>query len=70
MFDVLHGTVQGSVLGLLQAVFVSLMFDLEDISSFADDNYTLSLIKNHENMKIFKQYNPNLNLAIAKLTLL
>ena len=40
MFDVLHGTVQGSVLGpVLYAIFVSPMFDLEDMSSFADDNY-------------------------------
>ena len=31
MFDVLHGTVQGSVLGpVLYAIFVSPIFDLED----------------------------------------
>ena len=49
MFDVLHGTVQGSVLGpVLYAIFVSPMFDLEDMSSFADDNYT---IRWHSNLQ-------------------
>ena len=42
LFDALHGTVQGSVLGpVLHATFVSPKFDLEDLSAFADDNYAV-----------------------------
>ena len=40
LFDLLLGTVQGSILGpILYAIFVSPMFDLCDLSSFADDNF-------------------------------
>jgi len=39
-FNVSEGTVQGSVLGpVLFAIFVAPMFELADVSSFADDSY-------------------------------
>ena len=40
------GTVQGSILGpILYAIFVSPLFDLTDLSNFADDNFILSIHK-------------------------
>jgi hypothetical protein len=40
MADVGFGTVQGSILGpLLYAIFVSPLFDLTNITNFADDNF-------------------------------
>ena len=46
LYEVLLGTVQGSVLGpVLYAIFISPIFDLEDMSAFADDN-----IKKKKNM--------------------
>ena len=42
LYDVLLGTVLGSILGpVLYAIFISPVYDLEDVSSFADDNYTI-----------------------------
>ena len=39
IFDVLHGTVQGLILGpILYAIFVSPISDLEDISTFIFDS--------------------------------
>ena len=41
LFDLLHGTVQGSVLGpILYAMFASLIFDIVSLLTFADDSYT------------------------------
>ena len=38
--NILLGTVQGSVVGaVLYAIYISPLFDLEDLSAFADDNY-------------------------------
>ena len=40
LFDLLLGTVQGSVLGpVLYAIFVSPIFDIDDMLAFADDNF-------------------------------
>ena len=40
MFDLLLGTVQGSILGPeLYAIFVSPLFDLEELFAFADDTF-------------------------------
>ncbi len=40
MYDLLLGTVQGSILGpILYAIFVSPLFDICELSSFADDIY-------------------------------
>jgi hypothetical protein len=40
MADMGSGTVQGSILGpLLYAIFVSALFDLTNITNFADDNF-------------------------------
>ena len=42
-FDLLLGTVQGSVLGpVLYAIFVSPLFDIVPVLSFADDSYNIS----------------------------
>ena len=38
-----HGTIQGSILGpILYAIFVAPLFDLTNISNFADDNFALT----------------------------
>ena len=40
--DLLSGTVQGSILGpLLYAIFVSPLFDISDLTNFADDNFVI-----------------------------
>ena len=37
------GTIQGSILGpILYAIYVSPLFDLADLSNFADDNFILT----------------------------
>jgi hypothetical protein len=42
IFDLLLGTVQGSILGpTLNPIFVSPLFDLYDLSAFADDTFIL-----------------------------
>ena len=41
--------VQGSVLGpVLYAIYISPIFELEDMSAFADDNYTIRCNKVQE----------------------
>ena len=47
MYDLLLGTVQGSILGpVLYAIFVSPLFDLEDLFAFADDTFILRTSSN------------------------
>ncbi len=47
IFDLPLGTVQGSILGpILYAIFVSPLFDLYDLSNFADDTFILICNKN------------------------
>ena len=42
LYDLISGTVQGSILGpILYSIYVSPVFDLVRMSSFADDNFTL-----------------------------
>ena len=54
LYHVLLGKVQGSVLGPVNyAIFFSPLFDLEDMSAFADDNYTIKWNKDLQIMKIF-----------------
>ena len=49
----LIGTVQGSVLRLVRyAIFISPIFDLEDLATFADDNFTITVDKNLYQAKI------------------
>ena len=37
-----HRTIQGSILGpILYAIFVSPLFDLADLTNFADDNFII-----------------------------
>ena len=44
LFDLLLGTVQGSILGpILYAIFVSPVFDQEDLFAFADDTFILRM---------------------------
>ena len=46
LYDLNHGTIQGSILGpILYAIYVSPLFDLTDISNFADDNFALTWSK-------------------------
>ena len=53
LYDVLLGTVQGSVLGLvLFAIFISPIFDLDDVSAFADNNYVIKTNKDTGLLKI------------------
>ena len=67
LYDLLLGTVQGSVLGpVLYAIFISPLFDLEDLSAFADDNYT---IKWHRDLEIAKsEIQASLNNIVSWLT--
>ena len=42
LFDLICGTVQGSILGpILYAIFVAPLFDLSDLTNFADDNFII-----------------------------
>ena len=42
-YDINSGTIQGSILGpILYAVYVSPLFDLTDLSNFADDNFAIT----------------------------
>jgi hypothetical protein len=54
LYDLLLGTVQGSILGpVLYAIFLSPLFDLDILDAFADDmfiqksNYNLQLLISH-----------------------
>ena len=50
LYNIDHGTIQGSILGpILYAIYVSPLFDLTDISNFADDNFALTWSKNKQN---------------------
>ena len=52
LFDLLLGTVQGSVLGpILYAIFVSPIFDIVPLLTFADDSYITVTNKNKEELK-------------------
>jgi hypothetical protein len=42
LFELVCGTVQGSILGpILYAIYVSPLFDLQDLTNFADDNFII-----------------------------
>jgi retron-type reverse transcriptase len=46
LFEINTGTIQGSILGpILYAIYVAPLFDLTDLSNFADDNFILSIHK-------------------------
>lgn len=50
IFDINFGTIQGSILGpVLYAIYVSPVFDITNLSNFADDNYALTWNKNKLN---------------------
>jgi hypothetical protein len=58
LYDLISGTVQGSILGpILYAIYVSPVFDLVLMSSFADDNFTLKW--NTKKNDIIKDMNRN-----------
>ena len=43
-YDISTGTIQGSILGpILYTIYVSPLFDLTDLSNFADDNFALTM---------------------------
>ena len=67
LYDLLLGMVKGSVLGpMLYTIFISPLFDLEDLSAFADDNYT---IKWHQDLEIEKsEIQASLNNIVSWLT--
>jgi hypothetical protein len=51
-FESNFGTVQGSILGpILYAIFVSPLFDLTELYTFADDNFSLSSSQNKHEAK-------------------
>lgn len=51
LFEVLLGTIQGSILGpILYAIFVSPMFELEKLEAFADDNFIARISSNRERL--------------------
>ncbi len=53
IFDLLSGTVQGSILGpVLYAIFVSPLFDIESLLAFADDNFIPRI--NHSKIDIIE----------------
>ena len=46
-FNLHYGTIQGSILGpILYAIYVSPVFDITNLSNFADDNFALTWNKN------------------------
>ena len=48
-YDINSGTIQGSILGpILYAIFVSPLFDLTDLSNFADDNFAITWNKSKQ----------------------
>ena len=48
-YDINSGTIQGSILGpILYAIFVSPLFDLTDLSNFADDNFAITWHKSKQ----------------------
>jgi hypothetical protein len=57
LYDLISGAVQGSILGpILYAIYVSPVFDLVLMSSFADDNFTLKWnIKKNDLIKDMEQ---------------
>ena len=49
LHEINTGTIQGSILGpILYAIYVAPLFDLEDLSNFADDNFILSIHKDKQ----------------------
>ncbi len=51
-FKLDSGIIQGSILGpVLHAVFLSPLFHLTDLSSFADNSFTVRWNKNSEELK-------------------
>ena len=49
LHEIDYGTIQGSILGpVLYAIYVSPLFDLTELSNFADDNFALTWHKNKQ----------------------
>ena len=55
-YDVNSGTIQGSILGpILYAIYVSPLFDLTDLSNFADDNFAITWHSNKQMATLLMQ---------------
>ena len=55
-YDVSSGTIQGSILGpILYAIYVSPLFDLTDLSNFADDNFAITWHSNKQMATLLMQ---------------
>ena len=55
-YDVSSGTIQGSILGpILYAIYVSPLFDLTDLSNFADDNFAITWNSNKQTATLLMQ---------------
>ena len=53
LYDVLNGTNKGSDEGpVLYAIYICPLIDVEDMSSFADDNHIIRLHHNHQELII------------------
>ena len=72
-FEIYHGTIQGSILGpILYAIYVSTLFDITNLSNFADNNYALTWSKSRlntiilmeERIKIIKKRLTDLGLKV------
>jgi hypothetical protein len=63
----MSGTVQGSILGpILYAIYVSPVFDLITMLSFADDNFTVRW--NKDKSKLIKELEKDLETLIKWLS--
>ena len=55
-YDISSGTIQGSILGpILYAIYVSPLFDLTDLSNFADDNFAITWNSNKQMATLLMQ---------------
>ena len=67
LHDINLGTIQGSILGpILYAIYVAPLFDLTDLSNFADDNFILTFNENKD--RAISEMETKLSLIIKWLT--
>ena len=67
LHDINSGTIQGSILGpILYAIYVAPLFDLTDLSNFADDNFILTFNENKD--RAISEMETKLSLITKRLT--